>query len=171
MKEASWYDFDSTLDVVPTVIRVLRCNAFNVDEVDYEKNTLLHIACLVKSNDLVQYLVVEKKCSVNKVNKDGSLPLHIACYSQSLEMVKLAWPHPGGGPGGHRTPPPPPPPPHTHTHTHSTAIYKYKSIRISFRLGGLRSMIMAIPFSWGGGRGEGRECQRKSKTWGKLCLL
>ena len=34
----------------------------------------------------------------------------------------------GGGPGGHRTPPP-----------NSTAIYKCRSIRISFRPGGLRT--------------------------------
>ena len=52
-------------------------------------------------------------------------------------------------------PPSPPPPPH-HTHTHSTAIYKCRSIRISFRLEGLRSMKMAIPFFLGGGEG-GRE--------------
>ena len=32
-----------------------------------------------------------------------------------------AWPDPGGGPGGHRTPPPPPPT-HTHTHTQSTNV-------------------------------------------------
>ena len=85
----SWYRFNSTLNVVPTVMKVLNCNDFNVDKEDGMQNTLLHIACLVKCVDLVQYLVLERECSVNKVNKDGNLPLHIACYSQSLEMVRL----------------------------------------------------------------------------------
>ena len=75
--------------VIPTVIRALNCSDFNVDEEDGEQNTLLHIACQIESIDLIQYLVVERRCSVNKVNKDGNLPLHIACYSQSLEMVQL----------------------------------------------------------------------------------
>ena len=52
----------------------------------------------------------------------------------------------GGGGGGHRTPPPP---------LHSTAIYKCRSIRISFRLGGLRSMKVAISSFFGGGGGRG----------------
>ena len=47
----------------------------------------------------------------------------------------------GGGSWGSQDPPPPP---------HSTAIY-----RISFRLGGLRSMKVAIPLG-GGGEGGGR---------------
>ena len=76
-------------EVVPTVIKVLNCNDFNVDEEDREQNTLLHVACMERYIDLVRYLVMEKKCSVNKVNKDGNLPLHIACYSQSLEMAEL----------------------------------------------------------------------------------
>ena len=37
-------------------------------------------------------------------------------------------------------------------------------IRISFRLGGSRSMKVAVLFCWGG------RCQRKSKPWGKLPL-
>ena len=59
----------------------------------------------------------------------------------------------GGGVLGVTGSPPPPPPP-------SIAIYKCRSIRISFRLGGLRSMKMkmAIPsFFLGGGGGGGRE--------------
>ena len=66
----------------------------------------------------------------------------------------------GGVPGGHRTPPPPPPPT-----SHSTAIYKCRSIQISFRLGELRRVKMANSF-WGGGG-----CQRKSKLCGKLRLF
>ena len=79
----------------------------------------------------------------------------------------VAWPDPGGGGGvlGVTGPPPPPPPPP------STAIYKCRSIRISFRFGGSRSIKMAIPFFLGGGGGEGGGCRRKSKPWGRLCLF
>ena len=67
----------------------------------------------------------------------------------------------GGGVLGVTGPPPPSPPTHTHmnTHTHSRFIW------ISFRLGGLRTTKVAIPF------GGGMECQTKSKPWGKLHLL
>ena len=64
-----------------------------------------------------------------------------------------------GGPGGHSPPPPPPPPPHS-----TTILHKCRSIRISFRLAGLRSVKMANSF-WGGG--EGREgAVRGSQNFG-----
>ena len=58
---------------------------------------------------------------------------------------RVSWPDPRGGPGA----------------PHSTAIYKCRSTRISFRLGRLRSMKMAIPFFLGGGGGGGRGVSEK----------
>ena len=69
-----------------------------------------------------------------------------------------------------RLPPPPPPPPQT-----AQLLCKCRSIRISFRIGGLRSMKVTISsfFFWGGGGGgggEGREgghrCQRNQNFGG-----
>ena len=75
-----------------------------------------------------------------------------------------------GGSWGSQDPPPPSPPHHHHHHHHhSIAIYKCRPIRISFKLGGLKSVKMAIPFflGGGGGGGEGRGVSKEVKTLGK----
>ena len=76
-------------DASPTVKKILGSNDFNVNNKDKKLQTLLHCACSVRAIELVRYLVVEKKCGVSQPNDSGDLPLHIACRSQSLEMVKL----------------------------------------------------------------------------------
>ena len=77
------------IEVAPTMKNILSCSDFDVDTEDKERNTLLHCACSICSLELVRYLVVEKECNVNKVNAGGDLPLHLACRSRSLEIVKL----------------------------------------------------------------------------------
>ena len=76
-------------DATPTVKKILGCNDFNVDNKDKQHKTLLHCACSIRAIELVRYLVVEKKCGVSQANEEGDLPVHIACRTQSLEIVKL----------------------------------------------------------------------------------
>ena len=69
--------------------------------------------------------------------------------SSSLCAATSTWLNDGGGGGGGGG--------HTPTHPQHSYIQMYRSILISFRLGGSRSMKMAIPFGVGG------VSQRKSK--------
>ena len=54
-----------------------------------EGNTPLHIACRYKEDVIVKYLIEQCHCDPQIQNCQGVLPLHIACSSGSLEMVKL----------------------------------------------------------------------------------
>ena len=88
-------------------------------------------------------------------NRHITFKVHV----HNIKLIISPWPDSGGGGGGFLGVTGPPPP------SHSTAIYKCRSIQISFRLGGLRRVKMANSFLGGGG------CQRKSKLWGKLRLF
>ena len=70
---------------------------------------------------------------------------HNGCSLSYMRLVNQGRIQGGGGGGSWGSQGPPPPP-------NSTAIYKCKS---SFRLGGSRSMKVAIPFFLGGGGGGG----------------
>ena len=80
---------NSDPEVIDAIIKILGCSQYDVNEQDGQKNTLLHITCLIENIELARYLVVDRKCDVNIINGDGNLPLHIACRSLSIDMVKL----------------------------------------------------------------------------------
>ena len=50
---------------------------------------LLHIACQWADMDIVSYLISDQKCNLNITNNKWNTPLHIACFKQSLTIVKL----------------------------------------------------------------------------------
>ena len=84
---SSYYVSDGCVN---SVIKMIRSQPdFNVDAEDSRGNTLLHCACSKKCLELIRYLIVEKRCDVNKVGANGDLPLHIACRHYSLDMAKL----------------------------------------------------------------------------------
>ena len=56
------------------------------DDGDY----LLHIACWLDDVDIVKYLIVDEKCDPNVQNICmEDTPLHIACYTKSLNIIRL----------------------------------------------------------------------------------
>ena len=50
---------------------------------------LLHIACQWVDMDIVIYLISDQKCNLNITNNKWNTPLHIACFKQSLTIIKL----------------------------------------------------------------------------------
>ena len=50
---------------------------------------LLHIACQWADMDIVSYLISDQKCNLNITNNKWNTPLHIACFKQSLTIIKL----------------------------------------------------------------------------------
>ena len=93
-----------------------------------------------------------KNFRVQSTSSIHTLELEAAMVVVNLGGMSHGWIGGGGGGGGGESwglqdPPPPPP--------HSTAIYKCRSIWISFRLEGLRSVKMANSFLGGGGREGG----------------
>ena len=60
----------------------------DVDAVNADGNTPLHIANDCCKVEIVLYLVKEAKCDLNKSNRRGNFVLHIACQ-RSLELTKL----------------------------------------------------------------------------------
>ena len=54
----------------------------NVNCVDRNGNTPLHLACTENNMEVVQFLVLERHCRQDVPNIRGEIPLHIACSSQ-----------------------------------------------------------------------------------------
>jgi len=52
------------------------------------KDTILHFASYLSHVGYVRHLVEDKKANINRRNKHGSTPLHIACRQGKLEIVK-----------------------------------------------------------------------------------
>ena len=50
---------------------------------------LLHIACQWGDVAIVRYLITDEKCTATIPNCSGNTPLHVACYSKSLDIIKL----------------------------------------------------------------------------------
>ena len=69
------------------LVKALACK--NVNCIDGDGDTPLHLACREKHLEIVQFLTLEKHCSQELQNKKGELPLHVACSHGSLELVKL----------------------------------------------------------------------------------
>lgn len=47
--------------------------------------TLLHIACMENCQNLVKFLVINYKADVNVTAKDGTQPIHLACFFETLK--------------------------------------------------------------------------------------
>ena len=69
------------------LVKALTC--MNVNCINEDSDTPLHLACREKQLEIVQFLTLEKHCGQELKNKNGELPLHIACAHGSLELVKL----------------------------------------------------------------------------------
>ena len=50
---------------------------------------LLHIACQWGVVSIVRHLVTDEGCNINIQSESKNTPLHIACYRQSLDIVRL----------------------------------------------------------------------------------
>ena len=75
------------VDIVRYLINDERCNP-NVQSSTSE-NTPLHIAAKYGQNSAIVQLLSYKLCNPNPQNKQGDSPLHVACYSKSLDTIKL----------------------------------------------------------------------------------
>ena len=70
------------------LVKALTC--VNVNCIDSNGDTPLHLACREKQIEIVRFLIqLEKHCSQKLQNKNGELPLHIACAHGSLKLIKL----------------------------------------------------------------------------------
>ena len=72
------------------IAKLLCTNTDIVNSSDAEGNTPLHIACMYRHLEVVQFLTEERNCNQQVKSQAGNLPLHIACEGDtSLEIVKL----------------------------------------------------------------------------------
>ena len=62
-------------------------NQCDVNVQNLSGNTPLHLSCLNGKEDIICYLVEEKRCDLNIANNNGEFALHIACQ-KSLGIVK-----------------------------------------------------------------------------------
>ena len=69
------------------LMKLFTCNG--IGNTDEKGNTPLHLACKYEIEEIVEFLIKEKKCHQNLVNKAGQLPLHIACECCSNKIVHL----------------------------------------------------------------------------------
>ena len=56
---------------------------------DESGNCLLHIACQWDDLDIASYLIAEQRCNPNIQNHYLNTPLHIACYVNSLRVIRF----------------------------------------------------------------------------------
>ena len=75
------------VDIVRYLITHERCSP-NVQSSTSE-NTPLHIAAKYGQDDVIVQLLLYDECDPIAQNKEGDTPLHIACYSKSLDIIKL----------------------------------------------------------------------------------
>ena len=52
-------------------------------------DSLLHIACQWGDVNIVRYLVTDEQCSLRVQNANLQTPLHVACYQNSLSVIKI----------------------------------------------------------------------------------
>ena len=52
-------------------------------------DSLLHIACQWGDVNIVRYLVTDEQCSLRVQNANLQTPLHVACYQNSLSIIKI----------------------------------------------------------------------------------
>ena len=70
-------------------INIVQCfnnSTCNFKQTDANRNTLLHIACLRNTLDIVKLLV--RHCSIDAANSDGDTPLHVACKLNHHDILK-----------------------------------------------------------------------------------
>lgn len=61
---------------------------YNINRSIDQGNTVLHIACMRNSNDMVKYLLRDKvNININAVNNDGNTALHLACIKSNPYVV------------------------------------------------------------------------------------
>ena len=60
----------------------------NVNKVNMDGNTPLHLAALWGHLKIVEFLVGDCKVSVNTVNNDGETPLHLAAWWDRLDIAQ-----------------------------------------------------------------------------------
>ncbi len=64
----------------------INANHINVNDMDVEHNTLLHMAVSRKKMNIVKYLLEEKNVKVDPVNKQEKTPAHIAVEDKQDEL-------------------------------------------------------------------------------------
>ena len=60
----------------------------DINEVDEDGNTVLHLAAMIDDADLVTYFII-KGADVHLRNRDGDTPLHVAINYKSLNAAKV----------------------------------------------------------------------------------
>ena len=80
--------------------KALTCGSIDINFSDSKGDTLLHLACRSPYNRsfesqlaVTRFLTEEQHCNRNIPNKNGLLPIHLACEIGCLEMVKLVIPN------------------------------------------------------------------------------
>ena len=88
--EHSPYQLDSHLEKDANVAIKLLADK-RVPTVEYYnkwRDTLLHLACLYGDEEIVMYLIEDKKYKTTVINSEGDSALNMACWGGKLETVK-----------------------------------------------------------------------------------
>ena len=76
-------------DLYDIQILLLKSSRVHIDlnELEYDGQSLVHLCCLYNRLDLLQLLVECGRCDVLVMNRDGWLPLHVAVYLGHMNIV------------------------------------------------------------------------------------
>lgn len=61
----------------------------DINAQDAEEMTALHWACAQQKKEIVEWLIQNKSIKVDLQNRIGQTPLHLACESQNLPLIKI----------------------------------------------------------------------------------
>ena len=74
------------------ILRALVCEGIDssvkYDQLNYLEKSLLHVACDIDAEDIINYLIDNEVCKKNNMDHNGHTPLHIACMRGNTNIVK-----------------------------------------------------------------------------------
>ncbi|UJR09613.1 hypothetical protein I4U23_013848 [Adineta vaga] len=74
-------------DIEILLLKSSRINNINLNRLQYNGQSLVHLCCLYNRLDLLKLFVEYGECDILTINDDGWLPLHIAVYLGHRNIV------------------------------------------------------------------------------------
>jgi len=74
-------------DIEILLLKFCRMNNMDLNCLEYNGQSLVHLCCLYNRLDLLKFFVEFGKCDILIMNHDGWLPLHIAIYLGHMNIV------------------------------------------------------------------------------------
>ena len=75
------------LDQLEILLRKSSRLQIDLNDFEYDGQSLLHLCCLHNRLDLMKLLVESGQCDVFLLNRDGWLPIHLAVYLGHMNIV------------------------------------------------------------------------------------